>query len=210
MVSGASSGEQNRYRLSRAWNRRMNQMLHIATVMQIRLDTEGVASAAHRFHRCLAVGALAPVVGAAERPSAPHMRRLARARESTAGRLKNPARSTCPRTSTLRISHLPDPQNRRYSHPARSEPSRGLGSQPSASARRSRQGAAPHRTNDLDGDKRWCTRKGNETADLDIEGSRNDAPSGVAIGHMRGSRPMGRWAAQESTSSGDEDAERMA
>ncbi len=31
-------------------------------------------------------------------------RSLVRAREGTAGRLKNPARSTCPRTSTLRIS----------------------------------------------------------------------------------------------------------
>ena len=36
-----------------------------------------------------------------------------RAREGTAGRLKNPARSTFPRTSTLRISHFPDPRNRR-------------------------------------------------------------------------------------------------
>jgi hypothetical protein len=32
----------------------------------------------------------------------------------TAGRLKNPARSTCPRSSTLPISHFPDPQSRRY------------------------------------------------------------------------------------------------
>ena len=39
---------------------------------------------------------------------------LVRVREGTAGRLKNPARSTCPRTSTLRISHFPDPRNRRY------------------------------------------------------------------------------------------------
>jgi len=39
---------------------------------------------------------------------------LARVREGTAGRLKNPARSTFPRTSTLRISHFPDPQIRRY------------------------------------------------------------------------------------------------
>ena len=38
----------------------------------------------------------------------------ARVREGTAGRLTNPARPTCPRTSTLRISHFPDPQNRRY------------------------------------------------------------------------------------------------
>jgi transposase len=39
----ASSGEQNRHRLSRAGNRRMNHMLHIAAVSQIRLDTEGRA-----------------------------------------------------------------------------------------------------------------------------------------------------------------------
>jgi hypothetical protein len=38
------------------------------------------------------------------------------AREGTVGRLKHPARSTYPRTLTLRISHFPDPPNRRYSH----------------------------------------------------------------------------------------------
>ena len=37
----ASSGEQIRHRLSRAGNRRMNHMLHIAAATQIRLDTEG-------------------------------------------------------------------------------------------------------------------------------------------------------------------------
>jgi len=37
----ASSGEQNRHRLSRAGNRRINHMLHIAAVTQIRLDTDG-------------------------------------------------------------------------------------------------------------------------------------------------------------------------
>ena len=37
----ASSGEQNRHRLSRAGNRRMNHMIHIAAISQIRLDTEG-------------------------------------------------------------------------------------------------------------------------------------------------------------------------
>jgi transposase len=42
----ASSGEQNRHRLSRAGNRRMNHMLHIAAVTQIRLDTEG-----HAYYR---------------------------------------------------------------------------------------------------------------------------------------------------------------
>ncbi len=40
----ASSGEQNRHRLSRAGNRRMNHMLHIAATTQIRLDTEGAGA----------------------------------------------------------------------------------------------------------------------------------------------------------------------
>ncbi|HEU4540360.1 MAG TPA: IS110 family transposase, partial [Jiangellaceae bacterium] len=39
----ASSGERNRHRLSRAGNRRINHMIHIAAVTQIRLDTEGRA-----------------------------------------------------------------------------------------------------------------------------------------------------------------------
>jgi len=34
----ASSGEQNRHRLSRAGNRRMNHMIHLAAISQIRLD----------------------------------------------------------------------------------------------------------------------------------------------------------------------------
>ena len=37
----ASSGENNRHRLSRAGNRRMNHVIHIAAVTQMRLDTEG-------------------------------------------------------------------------------------------------------------------------------------------------------------------------
>jgi len=37
----ASSGEQNRHRLSRAGNRRINHMIHIAAVTQLRVDTEG-------------------------------------------------------------------------------------------------------------------------------------------------------------------------
>ena len=39
----ASSGEQNRHRLSRAGNRRINHMIHIAAISQIRLDTDGRA-----------------------------------------------------------------------------------------------------------------------------------------------------------------------
>ena len=120
----ASSGEQNRHRLSRAGNRRMNHMIHIAAVTQLRLDTEGRAY----YRRKRADGQEAD--GGHALPQAADLRRhlppagrrrptssLARAREGTAGRLKNPARSTCPRTSTLRISHFPDPRNRRYNRP---------------------------------------------------------------------------------------------
>src|SRR5690242_18276198 len=39
----ASSGEQNRHRLSRAGDRRVNHMIHIAAISQIRLDTDGRA-----------------------------------------------------------------------------------------------------------------------------------------------------------------------
>jgi transposase len=39
----ASSGDQIRHRLSRAGNRRMNHVLHIAAIVQIRHDTEGRA-----------------------------------------------------------------------------------------------------------------------------------------------------------------------
>jgi hypothetical protein len=39
----ASSGEQSRHRLSRAGDRRVNHMIHIAAISQIRLDTDGRA-----------------------------------------------------------------------------------------------------------------------------------------------------------------------
>jgi len=48
----ASSGEVVRHRLSRAGNRRMNHMIHIAATTQIRLDTEGRAY----YRRKLAAG----------------------------------------------------------------------------------------------------------------------------------------------------------
>ena len=37
----ASSGEQNRHRLSRAGNRRMNHMIHIAAISQLRVESDG-------------------------------------------------------------------------------------------------------------------------------------------------------------------------
>jgi transposase len=48
----ASSGDQNRHRLSRAGNRRINRTLHIMAIVQLRRDTEGRAY----YRRKLAAG----------------------------------------------------------------------------------------------------------------------------------------------------------
>jgi hypothetical protein len=110
----ASSGEHVRHRLSRAGNRRMNHMIHIAAATQIRLDTEG----RRYYRRKLAQGKtrMEAMRCLKRRISDALYRQLlvdARAAEQTtagtgprgtAGRLFNPARSTYPRTSTLRIS----------------------------------------------------------------------------------------------------------
>ena len=48
----ASSGEQKRHRLSRAGNRRINRVLHIMAIVQLRYDTEGRAY----YRRKLAAG----------------------------------------------------------------------------------------------------------------------------------------------------------
>ena len=46
--------------------------------------------------------------------ASPRRRQWMRIREGTAGRLFNPARPTHTRSSTLRISHFPDPRSPRY------------------------------------------------------------------------------------------------
>ena len=171
----ASSGEQIRHRLSRAGNRRMNHVIHIAAIVQIRHDTPGRAYYRRKLAqsktpmealRCLKrrisdaiYRQLVADAGLNDRqPPALLHHPLRRVREGTRGRLRDPARPTCPpRSSALRNSHFPDPQHRRYPRPSPCEPPRGLGSPAPAPTRRSRQGAAPHRTNDLDGDKRRRT-----------------------------------------------------
>ena len=125
----ASSGEIVRHRLSRAGNRRMNHMIHIAATTQLRHDTEGRAY----YRRKLAAGKtkaetmrclkcrisdalyrqLVADAKAARRPT------WTRVREGTAGRHFNPARPAYTRTPALRISHNPDPRNRRYPRPPR-------------------------------------------------------------------------------------------
>ncbi|WP_307813899.1 transposase [Micromonospora luteifusca] len=45
----ASSGDQKRHRLSRAGNRRINRVLHIMAIVQMRHDTEGRAYYRRKF-----------------------------------------------------------------------------------------------------------------------------------------------------------------
>ncbi len=122
----ASSGEVVRHRLSRAGNRRMNHMIHIAAATQIRLDTPGRAY----YRRKIAAGKSPPRSDALPQtthlrrpvPPAPHRRRReawTRVREGTAGRHTYPARPASTRTPALRISHFPDPHPRRYPRPPR-------------------------------------------------------------------------------------------
>ena len=120
----ASSGEQNRHRLSRAGNRRMNHVLHVAAIVQIRHDTEGrayyrrkLAAGKTPWKHCAASSGACPT-SSTDNSSPTLNSTMQRIREGTAGRLFNPARPTRTRSSTLRISHFPDPRTRRYAQTA--------------------------------------------------------------------------------------------
>lgn len=99
----------------------MNHTIHIAAISQIRLDYRRRRAEGKKpleAIRCLKAQnlrrhLLTNAHGRARsgRPA------LARAENALPGRLENPARSTYPRTSTLRISHFPDPRRRRYPEP---------------------------------------------------------------------------------------------
>ena len=93
-----SSGEQNRHRLSRAGNRRVNHMIHIAAVTQLRHNPEGRAyflrkraddkkplEAMRCLKRRISDRVYRQLVADAQRAAE---QRWARAREGTAGRLK--------------------------------------------------------------------------------------------------------------------------
>ena len=122
----ASSGQHLRHRLSRAGNRRLNHVLYMAGIVQLRNDTPGRAyyrrkraagKTSMEAMRCLRrrlsdavyrqLAADAQVAGGSEPGRAPR------------GVSGHPARPACPRTPALRISHFPDPHTRRYPHPAR-------------------------------------------------------------------------------------------
>jgi transposase len=117
----ASSGQHTRHRLSRAGNRRLNHVLYMAGIVQLRNDTAGRAY----YRRKIAGGktSMEAMRCLRRRLSDVVYRQLAadaaqaaeqRAREGTPGRLYCPVRPTYPRASALRTSHFPDPHPRPY------------------------------------------------------------------------------------------------
>jgi transposase len=119
----ASSGENNRHRLSRAGNRRMNHMIHIAAVTQLRLDTEGRTY--YRRKRAEGKKPMEAMRCLKRRISDTIYRQLVADAQRAAdtgpgghcGATQESSAVDLPRTSTLRISHFPDPRHRRYNRP---------------------------------------------------------------------------------------------
>jgi len=114
----ASSGDQNRHRLSRAGNRRINRVLHIMALAELRNDTEGRAY----YRRKLATGKttmeamrclkrrLSDVV---YKQMCADAKRLGTGPGGHAGRLFNPARLTQSPVSTSEQS-LPGPASNEF------------------------------------------------------------------------------------------------
>jgi hypothetical protein len=181
---GASSGDQIRHRLSRAGNRRLNHVLHIAAIVQIRHETEGRAYYRRKLAesktpmealRCLK----RRISDAVYRQLVADANAAADSAEEEAGpgghSGATPQSSAADlHTPVIGSSDKPQPGPARSTLPRtghRSNTHAGLDSQPTTSTRQSRQGGAPYGTNDLDGDKRRRTLKGAETAPLTQRGS---------------------------------------
>jgi transposase len=111
----ASSGEQQRHRLSPAGNRRINRVLHITAVMQLRNPTEGRAffdakkpPERPQWKQCAHSNDSYPT--SSTRVCSPTRNSAKRqARKGTRGRPCNPARPAQPPTPALRTSHSPNP-----------------------------------------------------------------------------------------------------
>jgi transposase len=182
----ASSGEQNRHRLSRAGNRRMNHMIHIAAISQIRLASEGRAYYRRKLTegkkplealRCLK----RRISDALYRQLVADAQRVADAPPGAGpgghcgASLTSSAVDLPPHIDT---SDQPLPGPAPTTLPAlatTAKPRPG----PAPQQKRRRAGAvkvgAPHRTNDLDGDKRRRTLERADPGPLTTEGSRIDA-----------------------------------
>ena len=117
----ASSGEQNRHRLSRAGNRRMNHMIHIAAISQIRLDTDGRVyyrrkraegkKPSKRSGASSAGSRMRSTTSSSRTPNAAPSKALARVREGTAGRLKKSSAVDLPPHIDTSDQPLPGPAN---------------------------------------------------------------------------------------------------
>ena len=198
----ASSGEIVRHRLSRAGNRKMNHMIHIAAATQIRLDTPGRAY----YRRKLAAGKTrAEAMRCLKRRISDALFRQLVARSARGW--NGPGRALRGDSDIQRgrpapaHRHFGSATSRTRTHDATGRhgacaPPCGLGSPDRASTRRSRQGAAPHRTNDLDGDKRRCTLQSADPDPLTTEGCLLVVGLGAGGAAHRGERPLLRGIAQ--------------
>ena len=117
----ASSGEQNRHRLSRAGNRRINHMIHIAAVTQLRLDTDGRAYYRRKraagkkpMKRCAASSDASQTPSTASLSPMPTRALGRRTREGTAGRTQESSAVDLPPHIDTSDQPLPDPHRRRY------------------------------------------------------------------------------------------------
>ena len=130
----ASSGEQVRHRLSRAGNRKINHVLHMAATSQIRLDTEGRAyyrrkRAAGKTHleamRCLKRRISDAVyrqllADASEAAAAAVMEELQASPGGHCGATQESCAADLPPHIDTSDQPLPDPQPRRYAAAASS------------------------------------------------------------------------------------------
>ena len=155
----ASSGQHIRHRLSRAGNRRLNHVLYIAGIVQLRNDTPGRAY----YRRKRAAGKTSD--GSDALPATPPVRRglpPARRRRTAARNEREPGRA--PRGVSVIQRGRPVPGHRhfgsatsrtrtprRYRHPSPRHEPHGPATAATPQAARPRcQRGAPHRTNDVD------------------------------------------------------------
>jgi transposase len=168
----ASSGEHTRHRLSRAGNRRMNHVLYMAGIVQLRNDTPGRAyyrrkrqqsKTSMEAMRCLRRRLSDAVcrqlaADAAARPAAAPDQAGPGGHSGTT--LKSGAAGLTP---DIGSSDEPLPGPAPLTLPparARQEPPGPGDSRHTATTRRRCQRGAPHRTNDVDADKRRRTLEG--------------------------------------------------